>query len=666
MNILKKLILAAAALSVAAFADAKDYRLTSPDGSIEMTVNTDGQMTIRIEHDGVEVLSPSPISIERMDGVTWGVNPRVQKAVKASADGIVKAQFYRASKVKEKYNSLILKMRGGWSLELRAFDDGVAYRFVNNDKKPFEIRDEKADFRFPADAETIVPYVANRKDGDFNGQYINSFENTYTVSHLSKLNQQHLSFLPLTVGGGDDVKLCFTEVNLRDYPGMYLYNNDGSNHLVSHFAPYPKETYQGGHNNLQIFVKDREEYIAKVSGPREFPWRAIVIGSDVELAASDMTYLLADGSKIEDTSWIRPGKVAWDWWNAWNIAGVDFVAGVNNDTYKHYIDFAAEKGIEYVILDEGWAVKKQADLFQVVPAIDLPMLVEYADSKGVGLILWAGYIAFDRDMEKVCRHYSEMGIKGFKVDFMDRDDQLMTDFNYRAAEMAARYNLVLDLHGTHKPAGLNRTWPNVLNFEGVHGLEQMKWTDPSTDQMLYDVQLPFIRQVAGPMDYTQGAMLNATKKNFRPCHNEPMSQGTRCHQLALYMVLDSPLNMLCDSPTNYLREPESTAFIADVPTFWDETRVLSGKVGEYIATARRSGDIWYIGAITNWDARTLEIDLSFLGEGSYTLDAFADGMNAHRKASDYRRTSSEVTGATRLTVKLAPGGGWAACARPAK
>ncbi len=663
---LKKLVMAAAALAAAVSAEAKDYKLSSPDGSIEMTVNTDGQMTISVSHDGVEVLSPSPIAIERMDGAVWGENPRVQKAVKAAVNGTVKARLYRESEVKENYNSLILKMKGGWSLEMRAFNDGVAYRFVNNDRKPFEIRDEKADFRFPTDAEAIVPYVANRKDGDFNWQYINSFENTYTISPLSQLNQQLLSFLPLTVSGGDGVRLCFTEVNLCDYPGMYLYNNDGSNHLIADFAPYPKETYQGGHNNLQIFIKEREEYIAKVSGPRTFPWRAVVIGNDVEIADSDMTYLLADESKIADTSWIRPGKVAWDWWNDWNISGVDFVAGINNDTYKYYIDFASEKGIEYVILDEGWAVKKKADLFQVVPAIDLPMLVDYAAERGVGLILWAGYIAFDRDMEKVCKHYSEMGIKGFKVDFMDRDDQVMTGFNYRAAEMAAKYGLILDLHGTHKPAGLNRTWPNVMNFEGVHGLEQMKWAKEGTDQVTYDVMLPFIRQVAGPMDYTQGAMINATKRNYRPCHTEPMSQGTRCRQLALYMVLDSPLNMLCDSPTNYLREPECTEFIAGVPTVWDETRVLSGEMGVYIATARRSGDTWYIGAITNWDARTIEIDLSFLGEGTYTLDAFGDGRNARKKASDYRRTASEVTKDSKVKFHMGPGGGWAACVKPVK
>ncbi len=658
----RKFILAAVLMTAAVLADAKGdgYSIYSPGKQIQVVVNTKGQMSLGIIHNGVIVLEPSPIALERTDGIVWGLDSRVAKSSFAEVDNTVAAQFYRATSLADRYNSLTLKMKGGWSLELRAYDDGVAYRFVSHDKKPFEVRNEKAEFNFPSDAVATVPYVQRGDDGDFNAQYQTSFENTYSIAPVSQLNPQRLAFLPLTVDAGDDVRLCFTEVNLHNYPGMYLYNPDGRKGLVADFAEYPKDTYQGGHNNLQVKVTSREDYIAKVAGPCEFPWRAVVIGNDVEIASSDLTYLLADESRIADASWIKPGKVAWDWWNNWNIAGVDFESGVNNDTYKYYIDFAASQGIEYVILDEGWAVNKKADLFQVIPEIDLQMLAKYADSKGVGLILWAGYIAFDRDMEAVCKHYSEMGIKGFKVDFMDRDDQVMTDFNNRAAEMAAKYHLILDLHGMYKPAGLNRTWPNVLNFEGVHGLEQMKWSDASVDQMEYDVTIPFIRQVAGPMDYTQGAMLNASKDNYRPCNSEPMSQGTRCHQLALYTVLESPFNMLCDSPTNYLREPESTQFIAEIPTVWDETVVLDGKMGEYIITARRSGDKWYIGAITDWNARDIKVDLSFLGDGEWKMKAFSDGVNAHRKGIDYKVTVSDVDSSVDLDVHMAPGGGWTA------
>jgi alpha-glucosidase len=501
------------------------------------------------------------------------------------------------------------------------------------------------------------------KDGDYESQYSSSFENVYTTDRLSKLNKQRLMFLPLVVEAADGVKLCLTESDLENYPGLYLTTAEGDNRLTGRFAPYPKREEQGGHNRLQMVVREREPFIAKVDKPRAFPWRmAIVTTTDKELAASNLTYLLAAPSRLADTSWIRPGKVAWDWWNDWNIYGVNFVSGINNDTYKAYIDFASAKGIEYVILDEGWAVNLQADLMQVVPDINLKELVDYGAERHVGIILWAGYYAFERDMENVCRHYAEMGVKGFKVDFMDRDDQEMAAFNYRAAAMAAKYKLLLDLHGTHMPAGLNRTYPNVLNFEGVAGLEQLKWAPATRNQVEYDVMLPFLRQVAGPMDYTQGAMRNASKGNYYPSNSEPMSQGTRCHQLGLYMVFDSPFSMLCDSPTNYEREPECTAFIAEVPTVWDETRVLDGKMGEYIVTARRKGDTWYVGGITNWTPRDLELDCSFLAPGrTYKATLFADGVNAHRKGIDYKRTEFDVKqdGSLKLKLHLAPGGGFA-------
>lgn len=541
----------------------------------------------------------------------------------------------------------------------RAYNDGVAYRFVNHAKKPFCILNEEVDYRFPADVTASVPYVNAGKDGDYNGQFHNSFENVYTTAPISQLNKERLMFLPLVVQATPEVKVCITETDLNNYPGLYLTNAKGSNSLSGIQAPYPKTMKQGGHNNLQMRVQTREEYIAKVDGPRNFPWRvAVVTTRDTQLAASNLSYLLAEPSKLSDTSWIKPGKVAWEWWNDWNLCGVDFKTGVNNATYKAYIDFASQYGIEYVILDEGWAVNLKADLMQVVKEIDLKELVDYAAARNVGIILWAGYYAFERDMENVCRYFSEMGVKGFKVDFMDRDDQLMTDFNHRAAAMCAKYHLILDLHGTHKPAGLNRTYPNVLNFEGVHGLEQMKWRPAGFDQITYDVMIPFIRQVAGPMDYTQGAMRNATRENYYPSNSEPMSQGTRCHQLAMYIVLESPFNMLCDSPSNYMREPESTSFIAQVPTVWDETVVLDGKMGEYIITARRKGDTWFVGGLNNWDARDVEVDLSFLSSGSHKAVLFKDGVNAHRTARDYKREEVSVSSTQPLKVHLAPGGGF--------
>ena len=653
-----RLLLLCGLMFTTAFAQ-KQFTLESPDGKLRSTITVGDELTYDISRDGKQVLATSPLGMRLDNGEVWGQKPKLVGSSKKSVDEQVNSPFYRTTRMRDHYNELTLRFKKDWSVEFRAYDDGVAYRFVNRSKRPFHVVGEMVDYSFPADREATVPYVRDKKNS-LEEQFFNSFENTYVTERISKLDKERLIFLPLVVDAGDGVKVCITESDLTDYPGLYLKAWDKPNSLSSMHAPYPKKEVQGGHNRLQMVVTEREDYIAKVTGPRTFPWRiAIVTTQDKQLAESNLSYLLAAPSKLDDLSWIKPGKVAWDWWNDWNLDGVDFKTGVNNATYKAYIDFASAKGIEYVILDEGWAVNLQADLMQVVKDINLKELADYAASKNVGLILWAGYYAFERDMENVCRHYAEMGIKGFKVDFMDRDDQKMVEFNHRAAAMCAKYKLILDLHGMYKPAGLNRTYPNVLNFEGVHGLEQMKWSARSVDQMKYDVTIPFTRQVAGPMDYTQGAMRNATKSNYYPCYNEPMSQGTRCHQLALYMVLESPFNMLCDTPSNYQREPEATDFIVGIPTVWDETVVVDGKMGEYIVTARRKGDVWYIGGITDWTPRDLEVDCSFLGDKTYEGIMLKDGINADRIARDYKRECIELRKGSKLKVHLAPGGGFA-------
>lgn len=637
----------------------KKFLLSSPDGKLTSRIEVGDRLTYDISHSGEQVLSPSPISIKTDQGKTWGEKARLSKVSRRSNDTQVNSPFYRSSQVRDYYNEITLRFKGDYSVVFRAYNDGIAYRFENHSPKTFCILHEEASYQFPTDATATVPYVFRGKDGDFNDQFFSSFENIYATAPISQLNKQRLMFLPLVVQATPKVKVCITESDLNNYPGMYLSNAEGKNMLSAVMAPYPKTLKQGGHNELQMLVEDREDFIAKVDGKRTFPWRiAIVTDKDTQLAASNLSYLLGEPSKLTDTSWIKPGKVAWEWWNDWNLDGVDFKTGVNNATYKAYIDFAAQHGIEYVILDEGWAVNLKADLMQVVKDIDLKELTDYAKARNVGIILWAGYYAFERDMENVCRYFSELGVKGFKVDFMDRDDQMMTDFNHRAAAMCAKYKLVLDLHGTHKPAGLNRTYPNVLNFEGVHGMEQMKWRPAGFDQVTYETMLPFIRQTSGPMDYTQGAMRNANRSTYYPCNSEPMSQGTRSRQLALYVILESPLNMMCDTPSNYQREPECTEAISQIPTVWDETIVLDGKMGEYVVMARRKGDCWHVGGITNWEARTVNVDLPFLPEGSRQAVLFKDGVNADRIARDYKRESLTVGKQQPLQIHLAPGGGF--------
>lgn len=635
----------------------KQLKLISPDGKVTTNIEIGSKITYDICVDGKQVLAPSPISMTLSNGEIWGDNAKLSKKKQTSVDEVVASPFYKKKEVVNKYNQLTLTFKKQWGIEFRVFNNGVAYRFTHQRKQPFNIEKEEVTYQFNSDVDTHIAYSNRGKDGDFESQFMNSFENTYVVKKLSQQNKQRLMILPLVATADNGVRLCFTEVNLDNYPSMYLTNREGGNKLVGVMAAYPKQTEQGGHNRLQMLVKERENYIAKIENPRSFPWRTTIIArNDIELANNDLTYCLAEPSKVADISWIKPGKVAWEWWNDWNLQGVDFKAGINNETYKYYIDFASKHGIEYVILDEGWAVNLKADLMQIVPEIDIKELVDYGKTRNVGIILWAGYYAFERDMENICKYYSEMGVKGFKVDFMDRDDQYIVAFNNRAAATCAKYKMLLDLHGMYKPSGLNRTYPNVLNFEGVHGLENMKWASNEVDQMTYDATIPYIRQIAGPMDYTQGSMRNATKKNYYPCYSEPMSQGTRCHQLALYVVLESPLNMLCDAPSNYMKEEESLEYISKIPTVWDETIVLDGKIGEYIVTARRHGNTWYIGGITNWTPRDLTIDLSALKVANKQAVLFKDGINADHKASDYKKET--VTISNQMNIHLAPGGGF--------
>lgn len=640
----------------------KEFELFSPDGKLQTEIKVGEYISYSISREGYRILNDSPLSMTLTNGIVWGENPRLVSTKRNSVNAMVASPFYRRSEIRDNYNSLILNFKNGWGLEFRAYDTGIVYRFVHRENKVLDIVSENVSYCFSSDFEANVPYVVPRvQRHNLDCQFYNSFENTYTTDRLSQLDKERLMFLPLVVEAENGIKVCLTESDLEDFPGLYLSAVEGEEYtLKGVHAPYPKNSIQGGHKMLQMLVQERESYIARVKGKRTFPWRmAIVTARDEQLADNDLTYLLASPSRLDDISWIKPGKVAWEWWGDRNIDGVNYVTGVNNETYKEYIDFAAKYGMEYVILDEGWAVNLKADLMQVVDSIDLKELVDYASDKNVGIILWAGYYAFERDMENICRFYSDLGVKGFKVDFMDRDDQEMVEFNYRAAAMCAKYHLVLDLHGMYKPSGMNRTYPNILNFEGVHGLENMKWSPDSVDQVKYDVMVPFIRQVAGPLDYTQGAMRNAAKGCYFPCYSEPMSQGTRCRQLALYVVFESPLNMLCDTPSNYVREKESVDFISGIPTVWDETRVLDAKMGEYIVTARRKGDTWYIGGITDWQERDIELDFSFLKGKICQGLLYEDGINAHRIGRDFHLKLIHVDKNTRLTVHLAPGGGFA-------
>lgn len=616
---------------------------------------SDGTLQWSAYHDHKEVVAPSRLAMVTDRGV-WGEN-------------ITQASIQHTDYIH--YSCTVVDF-GDYSVELRAYHNGVAYRFISNIDGDYKIIDELAEFSFSEDDKAWIPYVNFRPDAtsDYATQFETSFENTYTYTALKDIDWRRLIFAPIVVER-NDLKLWISESNLEDYPGMFLSNRDGDGILDTEFAPRPKEVERGGYNMLQGMVKSRHDYIADCHGSRTFPWRVVAIGKeDRDLVSNALVWELADECRIEDTSWIKPGKVAWEWWNDWGLEGVDFKPGINNQTYKYYIDFASHYGIEYVILDEGWSVKGEADLMQVVPEIDIPELVAYGEERGVGIILWAGYWALNRDIEGLCKHYSEMGVKGWKVDFLDRDDQEMVRFVYDLAEIAAKYKLLVDYHGVYKPTGLQRTYPNAINFEGVHGLETMKWLGAEHDQITYDVTLPFIRGAAGPVDYTPGAMRNASRANFEPNYSRPMSQGTRCHQLAMYVVYNQPLAMLCDSPTAYEAEPEYTKFLAEIPTKWNLGKQFSkdSKIGEYVQVMAdnhidtdEASREWYIAGLNGHKARKATIQLSPMYRVK-SVEVYVDGDNAKRDGSDYKRytISEEEYNKNKgvIKVKMAPGGGF--------
>ena len=645
---MRRFIIIVALLFVVGHLAAQPSRVevTSPDGANAIALDwSDGALRWSARHNGVEAVALSRMAMATDRGV-WGENVGCAESVKIEPDSCVAEVTF-----------------GEYGVELRAYDEGVAYRFISHCTGDYKILDELAEFAFDGEDMAYVPYVNFRPDAtsDYATQYETSFENIYSYTAIKDIDWRRLIFAPVVVEG-NGLKFWLSEANLEDYPGMFFSNRDGDGLLDTEFAPRPKEVEQGGHNMLQGMVLSRYEYIAECRGERHFPWRIVAIGeSDADIANSNLVWELSDECRVADTSWIKPGKVAWEWWNDWGLEGVDFEVGINNATYKYYIDFASRYGIEYVILDEGWAVNLAADLMQVIPEIDIQELVDYAAERNVGIILWAGYWALNRDIEGLCKHYAEMGVKGWKVDFLDRDDQAMVEFVYNLAEVAANYKLLVDYHGVYKPAGLNKTYPNAINFEGVHGLETMKWLGAEHDQITYDVSLPFIRGVAGPMDYTQGAMLNAAKGCYEPNYSRPMSQGTRCHQLAMYVVYDAPLTMLCDSPTNYEKEPEFTAFLASIPTVWSDKKCLEGAIGEYVVVTTRTDDALYVAGLNGSLSRDVVVDYRVEGYAG-DVEIYCDAATSEVRGSDYTYTklSSEdfYASAECRTLHMASGGGF--------
>lgn len=631
----------------------KKYVLSSPDGTLKVEISAGNELAYQVMHGNDTILSHSNIGLVLENGTIVGKTPRITGERRRKIKDNIESPFYRFKEFVATGNELDLKLKGGFGIIFRAYNEGVAYRFYTTQSSDIIIKEEQAEFNFKEDYTAYLPYTTNDKK-----PMAMAYQNVYDIIPLSKA-QPKLAFLPVTVNCGS-VKLTLLESDLEAYPGMFVQSQQGKYGLKGVFAPYPAKTdfYPW---RKQEYVTETTDFISRSRGSRSYPWRVLAITEkDTDMPVNNLVYALASPNRIGDTSWIKTGKVAWDWWNDWNLKGVPFKAGINMDTYKYYIDFASRNGLEFIVLDEGWYDPKSGDMLTVIPELDLTELIAYGKSKGVEIVLWTVFNVLDSQLEAACKKYADMGIKGFKVDFLDRDDQTAVEMVYRIAEMTARYKLTLDLHGIYKPTGINRTYPHIINFESVFGMEEVKWTDIKNNMPLYDVTFPYIRMMAGPVDYTPGAMRNATKADWRAMYYTPASMGTRCHQLAAYIVHDSPFTMLCDAPTNYLNEQECVDFIASLPVEVDSTFIASGELGKYIVTVRKKDVNWYIGGMTNWDERDVQLDFSFLPEGmSYTAVLFKDGVNANKQAEDYRKETIRIDKDSRLTLHLASGGGFA-------
>ena len=648
----RSLLLLISCVFATAFASAKTYSLTSPDGKIGIDVNAGDCITYSVRINGDLALDNCEISMETSNG-TLGLLPKVKSAKTAEHRGIYQPyNHYRNKEVADNYNELKLLFKDNWALEFRAYDNGAAYRFVTSAKGRMTVAYEKIEFNLPQEAQVCLSPVE---------KFTTMYEEEYVFKKVAELDKEsRMSYLPIMATTNKWVMLI-TETDLYDYPAVF-FHTDSTDVLTSIFpkvvtATIPKSA-------RRELITETADFIAETDGTRTFPWRVINLVSDeADLLQSHLSTQLARERDLnEDWSWVKPGKVSWDWWSRFNIQGVDFEYGINTDTYKYYIDFASEYGIPYIILDEGWT-KDSYTPFIFREGMDVHELIRYGKEKNVGLILWVSWLAVDKNFDTIFETYKDWGVAGMKIDFMDRSDQYMINFYDRTARRAADNKLIIDFHGSVTPKGWERKYPNILAYEAVRGLEQ-KWRC-HTGNTIY---IPFVRNILGGTDFTPGAMVNAHKRHMKEgswIREHPCAIGTRCFQLALYIVLDTGTHMLADSPYRYKLEPECTRFIAEAPTLWDETKIVSAKLGKHILMVKRSGDVWYIGGIAHKE-HIQDLKLDFLGEGEYEMHAIQDGRNADQLAMDHKFVNQRVTKDSMINIKMVGEGGYVCRIEPVK
>ena len=641
---------------------AETVSVVSPDGLNEIRLETEPVLAYSVWREGRARIVPTPITltVSGRSALGGAENHTYEGQTRRARPGRVESPVYKKAFVDDDGNETFVSFKGGWGVALHARNDGVAWRFETSFGGDVTVPAEGTKLRFPADAS----FLYGRTWGGLESSWEAVYQPAATMADIPA-GRDHFIYLPLTVSYPDGGAMCVTESNVWDYPGLNFYRPEGGDELLSWQAQEPLEVHRKG---VHIHVKTRRPYLSKTTGTRAYPWRVFLLGRNaISLTESDAVWALAEPCRIADTSWIKPGPTAWNWWCADRLTDMGFEGRFDTRTFKAYIDFSAANKLPYMLIDAGWAGGFEGQDMDVIrPDIDLDELVKYGRERNVDLILWAAWsdLADKQRRRRIFREFAARGVKGFKIDFFDRDDREIADITTEMARDAAENRLVLDFHGMHKPVGLSRTYPNVLNYEGVHGMEQEKFGGSAkTDFPANDVKAIYTRMLAGPMDYTPGAMGNVTREAFLPNRKHPVAQGTRAHQLAMYVLYEAPLQMLSDSPSDYRRNPENqtcTDFMAQVPTVWDDTKGLCGELGLWAAMARRKGETWYAAAMTDWTGRTVTLDTSFLGAGSWTATIYADASDAATQPEHFTKTAKTIAAGEKLIVQLAPGGGWTA------
>lgn len=628
------------------------FILQSPDKNIELQIGAGTQLSYRVAYLGQTLLDSCKAAIQLQNGLVLGNKVQVTKATRRSVqDTITPVVKEKRGRIPDFFNEIILQCKGNYNVIFRAYNDGIAYRFTTNFKDSITILNENALFHFNQPQTIYYTPVNKRSDADI---FHTSFESPYTQARLDTISKEVLIFTPTLLYANNAPKIAITESDLLDYAGMFLQAESG-NSIKGVFAPYPKNIMVTEAEFPQQIVTERENYIAKSQGTRVFPWRVIAIApTDADLLMNDLVYRLATPNRLKETDWIEPGTSTEEWIIGSNIYNVPFKSGINTETYKYYIDFASRFGLEYVMLDAGWSDVK--DLFKIAPGMNMDSITNYAKEKGVNLTLWTLSMTLDRQLDAAMQQFKKWGVKCIMTDFMDRDDQFMVNFYERIAEATAKYKIMVMFHGAYKPAGLQRTYPHLITREAALGSEFNIWSDLVTPE--HDLLLPFIRQLSGPMDYEPGILDNATAKTFRSIGEKVMTQGTRTHQLAMFVIYESPLQMFSGNPSTGFKEPDFMELLGSLPTVWDETKILKAQFSDYIVMARRNGNDWYLAAMNDWTPYDTSISLDFLPVGNYKATLCADGINADRYPADYFIRERTVTASDNLTIRLAPGGGY--------